>query len=91
MPLNEQMLFFVGYGSTLRNNKKFGDSQRILREGITKFPEHVALKIFLGFTLYAAGEHKEASKTLLTMAGQLPSDIVDGYGRAIGWNSKQLE
>ncbi len=39
LPEQERAGFFVGFGSTLRNNLKFQDSERILREAIEHFPQ----------------------------------------------------
>lgn len=85
-----QLGYYVGYGSTLRNNKKYGESEKILRQGIEKFPRHAALKIFLGFTLHSNGEFQSANEVLLQMASDLPATVVDGYDRAIKWYSENL-
>jgi tetratricopeptide (TPR) repeat protein len=91
LPSKEQMGFYVGYGSTLRNNKKFEESKKILNEGIANFPNYIPLKVFLGFTLYSIGEHQEANQVLLGIAGQLPTEIMDGYERAARWYSENLD
>jgi tetratricopeptide (TPR) repeat protein len=82
LSLRDQKGFYVGYGSTLRNNQKLNDSEKILREGISKFPEYAPLKVFLGLTYYSRGDHKESSRILLDMASTLPSEVMDGYERA---------
>ena len=66
------------------------ESKRILLEGQKKFPDSFAVKIFLGFTLYSMDEHKEASQVLLEMASHLPSEILDGYERAVRWYEDRL-
>ncbi len=90
LPANDQPGFYVGYGSTLRNNGKFDESKSILLQGTSKFPDNNALSVFLGLTLYSSGEHKEANVVLLKMAGRLPSNVLDGYDRAIKWYSENL-
>lgn len=91
LPLKDQMGLYVGYCSTLRKNKKFDESKKVLREGIAKFPDYVVLKVFLGFALYSNNEHQEANRVLLDMAAQLPTDVLDGYGRAVRWHSDNLD
>ena len=83
--------FYVGFGSTLRNNHKLVESFKILSEGVSKFPNYTALQVFLGFTLYSMGKHQEASAVLFKMAGQLPNNIMDGYERAVKWYSDNLD
>ncbi len=90
LPADEQPGFYVGYGSTLRNNGKFPESKAVLLQGLTKFPSHNALSVFLGLSLYSSGEHKEANVVLLKMAGRLPADVLDGYDRAIKAYSENL-
>lgn len=80
--LSDRKGFYVGYGSTLRNNQKLSESEKVLREGIALFPDYAPLKVFLGFTLYSRGEFQESSRVLLGLASTLPHDVMDGYERA---------
>jgi tetratricopeptide (TPR) repeat protein len=86
----DQSAFYLGYGSTLRNNEKFEEAKRILCEGTKKFPKHLALKVFLALTYYSVSEHKEANKVLFEIVGDLPHEMLDGYDRAIGWYTQNL-
>jgi len=90
LPSTEQPGFYLGYGSTLRNNVKLDLSTKILLEGIEKFPGHSALKVFLGFTFYSAGKHQRAAEILFEMSRKLPTTIMDGYERAIGFYCDRL-
>lgn len=91
LPLPEQPGFFVGFGSTLRNNKKLQDSKEVLEKGIKAFPDYPALKVFLAFTLHSLGEYRKASEVLLLTVGNLENKNFDGYERAIKWYSENLE
>lgn len=85
LPAAEQAGFFVGFGSTLRNNLDFAKSEKILREGILQFPEQAALKVFLSFTLHTEGRFEEASRMLFASTLQMPEQAFGGYEKAIKW------
>lgn len=91
LPSHEQGGFFVGFGSTLRNNFDFVNSERILKEGIAAFPNYPALKVFLAFTLHTQGRLHEATKSLLTATLEMPEKAFDGYEKAIKWYTENLE
>jgi tetratricopeptide (TPR) repeat protein len=91
LPLEEQPGFFVGYGSTLRNNFKFSASERILQEAIVHFPKYPALKCFLAFSFYSAGKYQDAAKVLFQSTLEMPEKSFDGYDRAIKWYVQNLE
>lgn len=90
LPLEKQYSFYVGYGSTLRNNEKLEESEIILKEGISKFPAYQPLKVFLAFTLFSIGKFKESSEMLFLTCGQLPVGTFDGYEKAIKYYSENL-
>ncbi len=91
LSVGDQKGFYVGFGSTLRNNKNFGESLAILRAGVGKFPAYIALRFFLGLTLQSMGHYEEACKVLLTMSAVLPSSVLDGYEQAIRYYAQQLD
>ena len=91
LPETEQYSFFVGFGSTLRNNLKFADSEKVLRDAIIHFPKYPALKVFLAFTLYSIGKFKESSQILFQSTLEMPSQSFDGYEKAILWYVENLE
>jgi tetratricopeptide (TPR) repeat protein len=81
--LEDQPSFYVGYGSTLRNNGSLYYSQKILEEGLQKFPDYPALKVFLAFTLYSQGRTQLSSQYLFQTLSQMPKGSLDGYESAI--------
>lgn len=91
LPVHEQSGFFVGYGSTLRNNLKLLESRDILQKATEAFPAYPALDVFLAFTLYTQGRFKEAAQKLFSMAGKLEGKPFDGYERAIKYYIDNLE
>lgn len=91
LPIKERPGFFVGYGSTLRNNKKLPKSAKVLRDGVKRFPANPELRIFLALTLYSAGEFKSSARELFRVCGGLPPSCVGGYERAIGYYVKNLK
>ncbi len=91
LPENEQTGFFVGYGSTLRNNFKFSESKEVLQKSIEAFPNYPALNVFLAFTLYTQGKFREAAEKLFAAITKIEGKPFDGYERAIKWYVDNLE
>lgn len=60
-----QPQWYLQFGSTLRNVNKLDESRHILQEGIKKFPNYAAMKVFLALTEYSSGNTKEAAKLAL--------------------------
>jgi len=90
LPATEQAGFFVGFGSTLRNNLDFVRSEKILTDAIVHFPNYPALKVFLAFTLHSQGKFRKASEALFTSTVEMPEKAYDGYERAIKWYVENL-
>jgi len=91
IPEVERAGFFVGYGSTLRNNLKFSESSDVLKSSLQVFPKYPALDIFLAFTLYSEGKYKSASEHLFKAISKIDQKVFDGYERAINWYVDNLE
>lgn len=91
IPADERAGFFVGFGSTLRNNLKFAESSEVLKSSLQTFPKYPALDIFLAFTLYSEGKYKSASEHLFKAISKIDQKVFDGYERAINWYVKNLE
>jgi ribosomal-protein-alanine N-acetyltransferase len=91
LPEKEQAGFFVGYGSTLRNNLKFSESSEILQKSIEAFPNYPALDVFLAFTLYTQGKFKQAAETLFGAIIKIEGKPFDGYEKAIKWYCENLQ
>lgn len=83
LPEAEQKSFFVGYGSTLRNNLKYGESISLLKDGIKHFPGYAPLKIFLAFSHYSEGQDRLAAEILFAGFIEAAAGGLDGYERAI--------
>jgi|JI10StandDraft_1071094.scaffolds.fasta_scaffold328306_1 ribosomal-protein-alanine N-acetyltransferase len=91
LPATEQTSFFVGFGSTLRNNFKFKESTEVFEQGNKAFPKYPALKVFAAFTLYTQGKYKEAAQQLFESVSGLEGKVFDGYEKAIQWYVENLE
>jgi len=91
LPEKEQAGFFVGYGSTLRNNNKLARSAAVLREGVKRFPDYPALKLFLALTLYTSKNYRSSAGTLFGACLGMPAGVWDGYDRAINYYVKTLK
>ena len=85
LPPEEHKSFFVGYGSTLRNNLKYDESVQVLEEGIRHFPNFPALKVFLAFTFYSQRQEHKAAELLFKVSPEIAKSGLDGYERAIQW------
>lgn len=90
LPPKEQRSFFVGYGSTLRNNLKYKESAQVLREGIDNFPDFPALRVFLAFTFYSQKKDQDAAEMLFKASAEIAKAGLDGYERAIQWYADNL-
>lgn len=90
LPSSEQKSFFVGYGSTLRNNFKYDESVKVLEEGIKNFPETPALQVFLAFTFFSKKMDEKASQILFSATPLIAKFGLDGYERAIQWYADNL-
>lgn len=56
----------LGLGSTYRGLGEYRLAEVTLRQGVSEFPQHRALQIFLAMTLYNAQQHTEAMEIVLT-------------------------
>ncbi len=87
----DQASFFVGLGSTLRNNFKYSESIKFLDVGIIAFPNHSALKVFKALTLYSMNQFQDSTKILFETILQMPEKSFDGFDRAIKYYIENLE
>jgi len=76
--------FFVGYGSTLRNNGRLALSCRVLKEGARLFPDNPELKAFLALSLHSSRDYRGAARALFGACAQMPVGAFGGYERALG-------
>ncbi|RYZ66033.1 MAG: tetratricopeptide repeat protein [Proteobacteria bacterium] len=91
LPASEQKSFFVGFGSTLRNNLKFSESATLLEEALRHFPDDPSLKIFLAFTRYSLGQDTLAARLSFEALRDGIERGFDGYERAIAWYIDHLD
>lgn len=91
LPEREQKSFFVGFGSTLRNNLKYEESISVLSEAIGLFPDCPTLKAFLALSYYSRKNDKLAAETLFGACLDAAGKGFDGYERAIEWYVEHLQ
>ena len=74
----------LGFGSTLRNVGSVDESVRVLSEAVQRFPEHRALRVFLGYALWSADRQADAMRSLVEAlyVGEPPSEL-ERYRRSI--------
>jgi hypothetical protein len=84
VPDGERAGALLGFGSTLRNVGSVDESIRVLSEGVERFPQHRALRVFLAFALWSAGREADAMRSLVDAlyVGE-PAPELERYRRAI--------
>ena len=55
----------LGFGSTLRNVGELEESERVLREAVTRFPDNAALRVFLALTRWERDDKGGAWRELV--------------------------
>jgi predicted Zn-dependent protease len=92
VPDQARRTFLVGYGSTLRNVGRAGESVGVLRRAVAEYPEFAPLPAFLALSLHSAGRHAEALATALDAVIRLGHEAgaLDGYDRALREYRDQL-
>jgi tetratricopeptide (TPR) repeat protein len=87
----------LGLGSSLRVIGELERSERVLREGRERFPDHNEFTVFRALTLHDLGRHAEAMSVMLTTLADTADDPgITAYQRAIRYyadklNEKKLE
>ncbi|MCA1056568.1 tetratricopeptide repeat protein [Rossellomorea aquimaris] len=83
---------YVGLGSTYRTLGRYKEAESILREGMERFPDHHALKVFYGMTLHNLGEHSDAMEILLHILAETSEDhSIQSYKKAILLYASQMD
>ena len=91
LPEEELEGAYLGLGSTYRTLGKYKESKKVFEEGIAKFPENNAIKVFYAMTLYNLKEHSKAMEILLYNISQTSSDEnINKYKKAIEFYSNKL-
>ena len=80
----------LGLGSTLRNVGELEESERVLRQAVTRFPEHAALRVFLALTRWSSGDAKGSFQELVEALFRADAAGMARYERAIRGYSADL-
>ena len=80
----------LGFGSTLRNVGELDESEQVLRQGVTLFPEHAALRVFLAFTRWSAEDRSGAMRELIEALLRADAPGMARYERSIRGYSAEL-
>ena len=82
----------LGLGSTYRTLGRDSDSDRVLREGIERFPGFAALRAFHAMTLYNLGRPRDAMQQLLDLLVDTADDpSIRRYQRALRAYAEDLD
>lgn len=90
IPDDKREHFMVGYGSTLRNVRRFSESVSIHRQAVSEAPGFAPHRAFLALALHSVSEHEEALAAALRALIEAGSDNLDGYDRALSFYIEDL-
>lgn len=79
----EEAGFLLGYGSTLKNVGRLGESEAVLRRAIAGAGGGLASRLFLALTLERQGRSGEALAEAIEVCLAHPSEDVARYRRAL--------
>jgi tetratricopeptide (TPR) repeat protein len=83
---------YLGLGSTYRGLGEYQLAEETLRRGVSEFPQHRALQVFLAMTLYNAQQHREAMELLLTNLMETTADeTLQYFKRPIVYYASHLD
>ena len=80
----------LGFGSTLRNVGELEESERVLRQAVTRFPDHAALRVFLALTRWSRGDPNGAFQELVEALFRADAPGMQRYQRAIRGYADEL-
>jgi tetratricopeptide (TPR) repeat protein len=79
-------------GSSLRNVGRIDDALAVLGDGVSRFPEHAALRVFRAFALATAGRDREALVDVLHLARtRIDAPDVQRYARSLENYTRDLD
>ncbi|MCJ8008718.1 tetratricopeptide repeat protein [Lederbergia wuyishanensis] len=82
---------FLGLGSTYRTLGEYEKAGRVLEEGINRYPDFLALRVFQAMTLYNVKNYEKAMEMMLLTLTQTSSDeSIQSYRKAIEFYAKNL-
>lgn len=73
----------LGFGSTLRNVGELAESEKVLRQAVTRFPDHAALRVFLALTRWESDDKAGAARELIEGLFRADGPGMARYERAI--------
>jgi RimJ/RimL family protein N-acetyltransferase len=83
---------YLGLGSTYRTLGEYEIAKQVLLNGMERFPDHNALKLFYSMTLHNSKEHGEAMEILLNLLAETSADkTIQSYRKAIEFYAGQLD
>jgi tetratricopeptide (TPR) repeat protein len=83
---------FLGLGSTLRALGRDDDSDRVLRQGIERFPDFRPLRVFHALTAYSLGRPRDAVRELIEVLLESTSDPhILRYRRSLAAYAEDLD
>ncbi len=92
LPDKELQSAFLGLGSTYRTLGQYEKSKEVFEQGLAKFTENRAIKVFYAMTLYNLKEYSKAMEILLHNLAQTSSDEnIQNYRMAIEFYSDKLD
>jgi predicted Zn-dependent protease len=82
----------LGLGSTYRALGRDAESDETFREGIERFPDFVALRVFRAMTLYNLGRSRDAVQELLRVLLETSQDpSIERYRRSLTAYAEDLD
>jgi tetratricopeptide (TPR) repeat protein len=82
----------LGLGSTFRTLGRYAESDRMLRQGIGRFPDYRPFRVFHALTAYNLGRSRDAVEQLLKLLLETTSDAeILEYRRALGEYAENLD
>ena len=92
LPDKELRGAYLGLGSTYRALGQYEESQEVFKDGLVKFPQDKAMKVFYAITLYNLKEYSKAMEILLyTIAQTSIDENIKNYKKAIEFYSDKLD
>ena len=71
-------------GSSLRNVGRIDDALAVLEDGVARYPDHAALRLFRAFALASAGRDREALVDVLDLARtRIDAPDIRRYARSL--------
>jgi tetratricopeptide (TPR) repeat protein len=86
----EELGALLGFGSTLRNVGELEESERVLRQAVTRYPDHAGLRFFLALTRWRRDDQTGAFQELVEALFRADAPGMARYERAIRGYTAEL-